>query len=748
MANVSVKTVRRVFDQQEGVDRRTLQDLYSALGLALHPGDFLGVRQVDRTRSSRRPTLPVPGTAFLGRDADIEQAKNLLEGARLLTLTGPGGIGKTRLAVKIAGDLLPRFPENVWFIDLSTQSQTGLIEETILSAMGLPGAPDLDPRKLIADLLARRPALLVLDNCEHVVAQTAEFVGELLTEVPDIRIIVTTRQSLGLGGELELHVRAFPVPSNEVSSVEALMQYDVVRLFVDRATMVNASFRLTPENARYVAEICRRLEGIPFAVELAAARIKMLTPQDLLQRLGDRFGILGSIHRLKARHRTLRESLEWSYGLLSSAEQMLCNRLSLFIGGWTLEAAVAIAGDGRQDEQLVDLLGQLVNKSLVLVDFFEASQRYRFLETTREFAFDMLSASADLPLCQKRYAAYYADLAGTVRASYESMPTAEWVALLAPEQDNIRNVLELSLLNRGDVALGCRLTRLLIPFWLESGQWREGARWLTLARDRCGIAEPAAALAYGLGLLQSYGHVGLEAFAHIQESVGDWSRRGEIQESASALHTLGLLQLMMSHQVDVAVENLEQAVCLHRSLGNRRGVGAGLLTLALHFSSSESDERRTHALMLFAESLDYIHEPDEAARLWGSDREGRGALGTIGWDVENCLVVDRQVLSVLGTYPAFGIRQGVRVAALELASGMRRSARARCLDALERALGTGSIDALCDILLDVARVLAEAGFDWAREETEIATAAIRAGVTPRAALSAVVDLIQADAQTR
>jgi predicted ATPase len=353
--------------------------------------------------SAPRPTERQPGalpperTSFVGRDREVAEIERLLSDRQLLTLCGPGGAGKTRLALAVAQDLAEGLGGGVWWVELAPISDPELVPRAVASALGVHEAPDLSPTEALVDNVKSRKSFLVLDNCEHLVEACADLADILVVTCPDLKLLATSREPLRVAGETNFMVPSLSVPGPGRSpSTEDLAGYEAVQLFIERARAVDSGFALTEGNAAAVARLCDKLDGIPLAIELAAARTKVLTVEQILEKLEDPLGLLTTGNRTAAaRHRTLRATLQWSYDLLSDRERALFRRLSVFAGGCTLEAAEAVGtAEPVETGRMLDLLSQLVDKSLVVVEADgEDTLRYRLLEPVRQFAREELRES-------------------------------------------------------------------------------------------------------------------------------------------------------------------------------------------------------------------------------------------------------------------------------------------------------------------------------------------------------------------
>jgi predicted ATPase/class 3 adenylate cyclase len=410
--------------------------------------------------------LPAQLTSFIGREKEIADVKRELSGHRLVTLTGSGGTGKTRLSLQVAAELLDQFPHGIWFVELAPLSDPELIPQIILATTGLNEQAGKPAVELLKEYLRDKRSLIVLDNCEHLVDASAKVTDILLNAAPELKILASSREALGVRGEL-----SYPVPSlsspdiKNLPVIEKLSQYEAVRLFIDRASLVSPNFAVDKDNAPFIAQICYHLDGIPLAIELAAARVKMLTVEQISNRLDDRFRLLtGGARTALPRQQTLRALIDWSYDLLSENERLLLCRLSVFSGGWSIEAAEAVcAGEGIDAYDVLDLLTQLVNKSLVVV--IEKPQtnlkplssqgdlRYRMLETIRQYGHEKIFEANESEKIRARHFDYYLKMAKHLLPEFFGSKELVWMAWLDEEWDNLRTAVEWSIESRPDAGL-------------------------------------------------------------------------------------------------------------------------------------------------------------------------------------------------------------------------------------------------------------------------------------------------------
>lgn len=538
--------------------------------------------------------LPVQLTSFVGREREIAQARLLLQNTHLLTLTGAGGTGKTRLSLQLAGELLDSFKEGVWLIELAPVSDPALITQTVAAVLSLRDEPGRPLQTTLTEYLRNKKMLLVLDNCEHLVATAAKLAETLLRNCPGLKILASSRENLAIGGETTWRVPSLSLPDPQhLPDLEGLTQYEAVKLFIDRATSAQPNFIVTNENAPALAQLCYRLDGIPLALELAAARVKMLSVEQITTRLDQRFRLLTSGSRTALpRQQTLKALIDWSYDLLGEEERRLLHRLSVFAGGWTLVAAEAVcAGEGLEDFEVMDFLAQLVNKSLVVMDETEsADPRYRLLQSIRQYAQDKLIESGEAETCQQNHATYYLTLAEEAAPHLTGANQLEWLSRLELEHDNLRAAL-LWGSQKSEVksqkleiasSLSLRLAAALWRFWQVRGYYSEGRRWLETALAQPSPLELRAARAKaltGAGVLAQLLGDYSAAMTHYEESLNLGRELDDRQGIATALHNLGNLAFLRGdyHQ---ARHLFEQGLAERRDLKDKNGMAVSLGSLA------------------------------------------------------------------------------------------------------------------------------------------------------------------------
>jgi predicted ATPase/class 3 adenylate cyclase len=440
--------------------------------------------------------LPRQLTSFVGRDDVMADVVALIEKYPLVTLVGTGGAGKTRCAIQIGAELLDGSGDGVWLAELAPISDSTLVPNAVAQALNLQEQPNRPALDTLVAYLKRKHLLLILDNCEHVIDEVRRLAGTVLRQCPHVRILATSREPLNIASEATYRMPSLGVPSTaDVLFAEGPPRYGAVQLFIDRAMFSNNRFSFTQENAPHVVEICRRLDGLPLAIELAAARVKVLSAGELAQKLDERFRVLTGGDRSELpRHQTMRALIDWSYDLLSNDERVLLKKVSIFAGGFTLQTAAAVCGDDCMDEiAVLDLLSSLVDKSLIQAESVGKGTRYRLLESTRQYTREKLNDAEYAALAQAHARAFLA-LAERLDEAWEATPDRTWLELAEPELDNFRSALAWTLGARGDVLMGQRLAGALRKVWFSFSAG-EGMRWVKAAQECAGSATPIAVLA-------------------------------------------------------------------------------------------------------------------------------------------------------------------------------------------------------------------------------------------------------------
>ncbi|WP_433179665.1 ATP-binding protein [Actinoallomurus sp. CA-150999] len=436
-------------------------------------------------------------TSFVGRRKEVAQVRRMLGDARLVTLVGTGGVGKTRLALRVAGEVRRAFPDGVWLVELAALESPKLLAETVVDALGIHDRSARSAVEVLLGFLHDKRALVVLDNCEHLLRECAVIADAVLRAAPEVRIVATSRQPLVIDGERCLPVLPLPLPGDH-DSAEALMRSDAVRLFAERAAAARPGFAVTAGDGEAVARICQRLDGIPLGIELAAVRLRSFSLKQLVDRLDDRFRLpAGGPQMALARHRTLRALIDWSYELCSAQERLLWARVSVFAGGLDLEAAEAVCvGEGIDRHDIFDLLAGLVDKSVLICEEHAGRARYRMLETIRQYGRDRLVESGEEQRLRYRHRDWFLRLAEHAEADWFGPHQRSWLARLAPEHPNFRTALDYCLTAPGQARAGLRIASALWIHWLNSSLLGEGRQWLdqALALDAEASTDRAKAL--------------------------------------------------------------------------------------------------------------------------------------------------------------------------------------------------------------------------------------------------------------
>jgi predicted ATPase/DNA-binding SARP family transcriptional activator len=657
--------------------------------------------------------LPRPINRFVGRETELHAVEARLEDARLVTLTGPGGVGKTRLAIQVADAIADDHRDGVWFVDLARLSEPALVPQAVASVLAVQEQPGRPLPETLAEFLRSKQLLLVLDNCEHLLSACAELVEALLSGSPELRVLATSRQPLGLAGEVARQVPGLsvPPPASETGgpTPQALMQFEAVRLFVERAMEGTAAFSFTERSARSVGEICRRLDGTPLAIELAAARLKALSAEEIAARLDDRFHLLTAGSRTAPpRHQTLRATMDWSYELLSPPERLLLQRLSVFAGSFSLKAVEGIcadlgSGSGTesiqnpkskiQNAQVLDMLTQLVDQSLVVVEraddrrpttaasdeppvflmgryhplrehppvSCQIGTRYRLLETVRQYARERLRAGAPstgsgeraAESVGRRHQEFYLRLAEEAAPHLAGLDQPAWLERLDSELDNLRAALDWALEREPEQSL--RLTAALARFWEERGYREEGRQRLVAALERAGPGRRSLAGATALA------HLGQLAFlrddyptarALYEESLAVQRELGGTEAIASALWGLGYVAQRQKEYAE-ACDLHEKSLAVRRARGDWYGIAQSLIGLG--DALCEQGEAPSAGACYYEEAL--------AIRRGLGDRAGvadaLAQLANVAWRQGDPAQARRHREESLALWRAIGSRTGV-----------------------------------------------------------------------------------------
>jgi predicted ATPase len=520
-------------------------------------------------------------TSFIGREKEIAEIKTLLGRTRLLTLTGSGGCGKTRLALQVAAGLLDSYPDGIWLVELASVADPGLVPQTVASIIGVNEEPGKSLTQRVTEHLASRHLLLVLDNTEHLLAACAQLDDALLRQCPQVILLVTSREKLGMAGESTYRVPGMTLPDPERNATAAnLAQYESVLLFTERARLDLPHFAVTNNNAPALASVCYRLDGIPLAIELAAARARSMSVEGMSQRLDQCFRLLtGGSRMAPRRQQTLRALIDWSYDLLSDAEKTLLWRVSIFSGGWTLEAVEQVCvGEGIADWEVLDLLTSLADKNLLLAEEREGATRYRLLETVRQYARERVQEPGEEARWHGRHLTYFLALAEEAEPLLIGADQRAWLDRLETENDNLRAAMAWAAASGGDAVAGLRLAGALWRFWYFRGYLSEGRGWLSRLLAAAPRGQAAAARAKALiwaGTLATYQGDYPAARALCEEGLALQRELGDRLGIANALSNLGgLATLQGDYPVGRAL--LEESLAIRRQLGDQWGISTSL----------------------------------------------------------------------------------------------------------------------------------------------------------------------------
>ena len=560
----------------------------SEMAEALHSGgEAPRVESAAASPLRANNNLPVQVTSFIGKDAEIAEVQSLLATTRLLTLTGPGGTGKTRLLLQAAATLVGEYADGVWLVELDSLSDPSLVPQAVATALDVREEPGNPLTQTLVRAMQSRKLLLLMDNCEHVLNAAAALTDALLTHCPGIKVLASSREGLATQGERICQVQPLSLPSATdcmgTAGVADVLCSEAVRLFADRAAQPNANFAITPANASAVARICCRLDGIPFAIELAAARTRSLSVEQIANRLHDRFHLLtGGSRTALPRQQTLRALIDWSYDLLTATEQYLFRRLCVFAGGWTLEAAEkACAGDCVEVSDVLDLLTALVHKSLVVYVERAGEGRYRLLETVRQYAGDRVSETGEEDAYREQHCKYYLAFAEEAEHELQGSHQTAWLHRIETEHDNLRNALAWCQERSSRGYEGMRLAAALWRFWMVRGYATEGERWLTRTLATGTASEPSVvgSVLTGLGSMAWLQVDYVRASEYHRQALAVYREVGDRAGIAFALNNLAV-QESEQGKLAAAASLYEQGLAIAREVGDASQVGILLVNLS------------------------------------------------------------------------------------------------------------------------------------------------------------------------
>ncbi len=626
--------------------------LYARLKAGKEKGEMEpAVVVAEKRKNPRKTNLPVPITSFIGREKEVEEVVKMVGKNHLVTLAGSGGVGKTRLAIQSSNKLLDKFKDGVWWIDLVGLSDPALVPQAVAKVVDLHEVPNQPLIETLVEELQTKQVLLVLDNCEHLILACAQLADRLLSGTKFLKILATSREALDILGETVWLVPSLSLPDARDSvTIKKLSKSESIHLFMERATVMQPRFTLTDQNANAVVQICRRLSGMPLAIELAAARVKMMTVDEIASRLDDRFSLLTSGNRSALpRQQTLRATIDWSHDLLSEPERVLFRRLAVFAGGFRLDAAESICShDELKRSDILDLLGRLVDKSLVVVDSAAGGQtRYRFLETIREYGFDKLKNAGEEALVRDHHLEFFMRLAVETEPHLYAPEQTEWFARTDAEIDNLRAALDWSITgteeNETRIRNGLLLVGVLSWFWQKGYSYEFSERLKNMlahtTADMQTIARARALIAEGF-LHWSLGNF-VEARPYLVEALEIARNHEDKLTLGWALVHLGTV-LSALEEYDLAQSLLEECVAITKGF---RNVGITVAGMALSFLGDiyvvRNDE--VHAREVYEEGIKLLRETNNSNNLAYSVRR-LGYLTVKEADYERANVLFRESL--------------------------------------------------------------------------------------------------------
>ncbi len=561
--------------------------------------DFPTIRNLDTSHTN----LPVMLTSFIGRDSEISQVKQLLSESRLLTITGFGGAGKTRLSIEVARELLEQYIEGIWFVDLAPLSNVSLVPQYVMKTIGLREEECCPPMQTLLDALRLKDMLLILDNCEHLLQGVAELTEALLRGTQKLSILATSREPIGVAGETLWSIPSLSAPQLEREyQFEELLGYESTQLFLTRAAAVNTNFTLTANNASAIAQICAHLDGIPLAIELAAARVRVLSVEEIAARLDDRLRLFVGTRTAVPRQKTLKNLIDWSYDLLPDRERILLRRLSVFSGGWALRAAEEVCSNGElASSEVLAMLINLVDKSLVIAEEQGESRRYRLLETIRQYANERLAEFFETDEYIHRHAEFYSKMIDEAYAGLWGAKQSFWLGQLDTEQDNLYAALEWLASSKGNNAMFLHLAGSMWKYWEIRGYFNEGRAYLEQALSNNPDA-PAYERANGLrgaGMLAFQQGDFEQALVLHQESLALFREVGFPLGVARELDVLGEIAYYRGDRIQ-AIEYHTESLAIRYEIDDKEGIAHSLGQLGVIARDSGEYEK---ARDLFDESL-------------------------------------------------------------------------------------------------------------------------------------------------
>ena len=582
------------------------------------------------TINKQRHNIPLDLTSFIGRDKEIADVRRIITENRMLTLTGVGGTGKTRLALTVARELVDSFADGgVWLVELATILETGQVLRAIAAALDVREKSSKPLLESIIEFINDRSLLLIMDNCEHLLSTCASLAEKMLTACPNLKLLATSREALGLPGELTYHVPSLRLPEyKNHADINELWGVESMRLFKDRAASVKPDFKPNDAETEAAAKICSRLDGIPLAIELAAARVRSLPVEEIAARLSDRFRLLtGGSRSALPRQQTLQALVDWSYDLLTDDEKTLLRRLSVFTGGCTLEAAEAVCSEnGLEKDEIFNLIARLVDKSLLNYLEVSGTARYEMLETIRQYAREKLVQSGEIELLRRKHLAYFAELTAEAAPKLWQANQREWMDRLEEEHDNMRAALEWSLCEDcGEdlLLMGMRIAVSVSYFWLVRGYWREAWDWMNELLKATPAAEMKneikTQLLFSAGfLVKDLGDVNISRDL-FNQALNDARGMQDLRSQAFALMGLGEIALN-EHAIPEAEIHIDQALSMFRSIDDKVGI-----LLALSYKGGIAADQ-----MGYSKAKEYYRENLKICREIGHELGIAGTLVALG----------------------------------------------------------------------------------------------------------------------
>ncbi|MBK6774067.1 MAG: tetratricopeptide repeat protein [Ignavibacteria bacterium] len=556
-----------------------------------------------KTLDARPNNLPIQLSSFIGREKEMKIAKNLLKQSPLLTLIGTGGAGKTRLALQTAADLIDDFTNGVWFVDLAAINDKYLLPQVFLTSLGIAEVAAITPEETLKEYLADKNVLIILDNCEHLIHNCAELTEKLLSSCSGLKIIATSREALNCSGEQTYSIPPLTNPDlNSKVSPEQLIQYESVRLFIERALSVNPNFRVNNDNARALAEICSRLDGIPLAIELAAARIKVLSVEKIYERLSDRFNLLTSGKRTSLpRQQTLKAMIDWSYDLLTENEKNLWSRVSAFTGGWTLEAAEEICSDETISKDVIfDLMNQLTEKSIIIYDV--TKDRYRILESMKQYGIEKLSDENEIFI---KHLNYFLELSIKAEPELKNKKTILWLNKIESDYNNIISAIEWSV-NNGNIEKGAVISNTLGRYWNREGLYSTGISLIEIILESSGTLSKLSKgnMLYWIGSCKMSVGDYEQSKKYLEESLEIYKETGDKNGIALSVQCLGTVADSQG-DYEPARKYFEECLTIKKEIGDKSGTASSILSLGNVASNQGEFEQ---AKKYYKESLEIFKE--------------------------------------------------------------------------------------------------------------------------------------------